>query len=833
MPAYQYTIKPIYPEILSSFETISHPDRLLKTHLDHCNQLSETLLENKQFSGSFFTFEQLNYWRKVLAYLHDMGKATNYFQYKIGTVALEKKELPDELYQSVESFIHDHGNALVKEIRENDKLANHARFGALFAYDLLKEEELLVRFIMSNIILAHHGNLPDFNADGEGRSKFLLDESGLAAFEKQIVHFRWESFNQIAGALNQPLSANAQKELTELFTKQSKLNRLIDKPLSQQKDAKLFLLQHLLFSLVLSADKGDMMLDLSATSTKYLANYLFEIDLVQNFKQSLFKDSIVKDIDIERESAFRDIAHNIVLHAQAHFFSITLPTGLGKTFAAYHAAILLQNSIHQSTGKVSRIIYCLPFTSVIDQNAAIFEKIALLGNVPDGYVAKHHYLANYPDAWDKYELTDSEAEYLTEGWEHPFIITTFVQLLETIFSDRNRVLRKFHNMAGSIIILDEVQNIPAKYHRAVDFIFSEMAEYLNVKFIFVTATQPYLVNTKPVLELTDPTQVKTRYYFENRNRINLDLSWLKKYSFKEQEFDVWYQHIKEFIEAHPDSSVLIITNTIKWSQQLYEKLKCDFGQRKRFYLSGSIIPYDRAPRIAEIQISLRNNEAPLLVSTQVVEAGVDIDFDYVWRDFAPLDSINQSAGRCNRNGIKQTGSVIVFNSGKAKQVYDTVLTDITKGIFMKMGDVVPEKAFYEMNQEYFREISNRISDKSDISSELIKHIKKMEVRTLASKFQLIPYRPDEVNIFMPINDEAAQIWQKYTATFAIEERFERKKAMKKIQPMLTKFITKIAKSQYNVSGDIKPLYYEPNWELYYDREMGVMKNNPESKTVFI
>ncbi|MBK8562487.1 MAG: DEAD/DEAH box helicase family protein [Saprospiraceae bacterium] len=168
------------------------------------------------------------------------------------------------------------------------------------------------------------------------------------------------------------------------------------------------------------------------------------------------------------------------------FFSITLPTGFGKTFCAYNAAFLLQKKFATANdGSVPRIIYALPFTSVIDQN--------------DDYLSlpNKHY--------DEQELQNDEPEYLAEGWEQEVVVTTFVQLLEGIFTNRNRSLRKFHNMTNAVILLDEVQNVPAKYFEAIELVFKAMAEYFNTKFIFITATQPFLfANEKEVLESDRP-----------------------------------------------------------------------------------------------------------------------------------------------------------------------------------------------------------------------------------------------------------------------------------------------------------------------------------------
>ena len=163
---------------------------------------------------------------------------------------------------------------------------------------------------------------------------------------------------------------------------------------------------------------------------------------------------------------------------------------------------------------------CLPFTSIIDQNATILEEIFkkyttnVNNDLNNNWIAKHHYLSSYNDCYDNTKLEDSEAEYLTVGWEQEVIVTTFVQFLESIFTNQNKSLRKFHNICNSIIVLDEVQNIPAKYFEVIEVVFRKLSSYFGTKFIFVTATQPFLfADNDHIVELTDPDYKKTHYYF--------------------------------------------------------------------------------------------------------------------------------------------------------------------------------------------------------------------------------------------------------------------------------------------------------------------------------
>lgn len=319
------------------------------------------------------------------------------------------------------------------------------------------------------------------------------------------------------------------EKIKEKYISPRQINKTKTK-LEQENNPKYFFLQHYLFSLLLSADKGDMMLKKKDDRWTILKeNQLFDLGMIGFYKNATLKKG-QKAIDIDREDAYQQIAINAKKHCRANIFSITLPTGLGKTFSAYNAAIILQNEfVEDSEGKRPRIIYCLPFTSIIDQNSAIITDIVeRFGNgfSPD-MIAKYHHLSNYNETYNNNEIEISEAEYLTEGWEQEFIVTTFVQLLESIFTNQNRALRKFHNMTNAIIVLDEVQNIPPKYYEAIELVFTKMAEYFNTNFVFVTATQPILFSKTKIIELTNVSGERRKYYFEKLERIVIDQKNIK------------------------------------------------------------------------------------------------------------------------------------------------------------------------------------------------------------------------------------------------------------------------------------------------------------------
>ncbi|MDI3548461.1 MAG: CRISPR-associated endonuclease/helicase Cas3 [Halanaerobiales bacterium] len=216
---------------------------------------------------------------------------------------------------------------------------------------------------------------------------------------------------------------------------------------------------------------------------------------------------------------------------------------------------------------------------------------------------------------------------------------TFVQLLESILTNNNRSIKKFNNICNSIIVLDEVQAIPHKYWLLIKRVFREIADQFNCYFIFVTATMPLIFNEEKgeIKELaTDKVE-----YFMICDRIELDLSNYRE----EIDLDIFKKIIEADLKTeYPEKSFLFILNTIKSSIEIYNFIKHDLEYKNVIYLSKNLVTKELTKRIEKI----KNADEPLIVvSTQLVEAGVDIDFDRVYRDFAPLDSINQSCGRCN------------------------------------------------------------------------------------------------------------------------------------------------------------------------------------------
>ena len=797
---------------------LSHPDRTLKEHLDSCNLISKQLLDGKTITNEFYTKNVLEELRLALVYFHDFGKATDHFQARIIGAINESQNFDfKEVHNNyIGWFTENKLKKALSELKVNDQLRRHAGIGSYFFLSIYENNDAIIELIGLQIIKRHHGNLDNFS-----RSAFIIDEQLEKLYNQQIERLEFNLYQKVLEK-KYKIDSSKWENILNSFRKHRKISQKLNS-LDENDDYKYFFLQHFLFSLLLSADKGDVILSNKNTIKD---NQLIANHSIDNYKNVKFFKEEKKPIDYARQQAYTDIQENILAHSDNDFFSITLPTGMGKTLSAYNAAIRLQNHLQTSN---YRIIYCLPFTSIIDQNEEILSEILEINELDNSLLSKHHHLSSLKGNYREHTLTYSEAEYLTEGWEHELVVTTFVQLLNSIFTNRNRRIRKFHNITNSIIILDEVQNIPPKYYKLIQVTFTEMAKFFKTKFILVTATQPTIF--REVVELTDPSRDKTKRYFSDLNRMEIQKTLLNKGCISLDDFN---SILYEDIRINEDKSFLIICNTIKNSQDVFKFL----SQRTDdalLYLSSSILPVYRKKVIDQIKNNTKKKTRQIIISTQVVEAGVDIDLDIVYRDFAPLDSINQSAGRCNRNGVNNKGIVKLFDTGKAKLIYDSVLLSITKNILSKYDDIIAESNLYELNSKYFDKVKSAVQEENPTSEKLLKYMLRLQLKNLDDDFELIKNEDRHYNVFIHCNCKTAKdIWIEYLECQKIENLYQRKRAVKILKPKLLQYVTKFPKYDFVPPEEQidDTIIYLKEWHNHYSIEFGYRVSQDNSQTAF-
>jgi CRISPR-associated endonuclease/helicase Cas3 len=426
-----------------------------------------------------------------------------------------------------------------------------------------------------------------------------------------------------------------------------------------------------------------------------------------------------------------DIFQQCLDKAQASpgFFSLTVPTGGGKTlsgmaFALAHAA--------QPQHKLRRIIVVIPYLSIIEQNAAQYRRV--LDPENRGIVIEHHSAVNVPEdtseSRPRAPFEKHPDEYAAENWDAPVIVTTSVQFIESMFANQTSRCRKLHNIAHAVVIFDEVQTLPSHLLNPLLNVFRELRDHYGVSFVFSTATQPAFRH-RP-LSLTEgfksdeiePIIQDTGKIFCGLRRVSIQLP-------KPDETTGW--------DALGDQmalreQALCVVNIRRHAYDLWEKLRQTVLQKEReavFHLSSAMcaehrndkLGTDHDPEPGTIRYRLRNNLPCRLVSTQLIEAGVDVDFPIVWRALGPLDSIVQAAGRCNRenllrdtSGKPALGKVIVFrpeDNTLPSGVYRTA-TDITASLLAHVDAdalAIDDKLF----ERYFDQLYQLVPTDQEIS----------------------------------------------------------------------------------------------------------------------
>lgn len=336
-------------------------------------------------------------------------------------------------------------------------------------------------------------------------------------------------------------------------------------------------------------------------------------------------------------------------------FTLSAPTGSGKTLSML--AFALAHAV--ANPELRRIVIAIPYVSIIEQTAKIYRD--LLGPVfGPHYVLEHHSLAD-PGGNDVSgemdDATRNHARLLTENWDAPVVVTTNVQLLESLFSNRPARCRKLHRLARSVILFDEVQTLPPGLSVPTLAGLSRLAERYGSTVVFSTATQPAFDHLREAVRAHsrhgwDPAELvpSTLGLFGRSRRVVFE--W-------EHETEISWTALAERVAACP--RVLVIVNLKRHARELLDALRARTGDEGLYLLTTNLCPAHREQVLARVKARLDQPEtACRLVATQCVEAGVDIDFPRVFRAFGPLEAIAQAAGRCNRKGELDQGVVTVF-----------------------------------------------------------------------------------------------------------------------------------------------------------------------------
>ena len=362
-------------------------------------------------------------------------------------------------------------------------------------------------------------------------------------------------------------------------------------------------------------------------------------------------------------------------------YTLTAPTGTGKTLALLHFALR-----HCLKHGKKRIIIALPFLTLAEQNADTYSKI-----IPN--VLVDHSQSDLPE----------ESRELAARWSAPVIITTSVRFFETLFSDRPAGCRKLHNIADSVVVFDEAQSLPANLTSATLRAVNELCSRYRTTMVFSTATQPDFAARKDLDWVPREILPEHKELFEALKRV--DVEW-------RLEHEMPLEAIAE--EMAGRDSVCAIVNLRRHARQIAAALTQRCPEDTVFFLTTDLCPAHRSRQIERIRQRLRQKQPCRVVATQCIEAGVDLDFETLYRALAPLDAIIQAAGRCNRNGCDSMGRVIVFRPEDSRMPYPD---DWYNNAAVTVQEMNPPFSIHDPEniRDYYRRLFDGTADKPELT----------------------------------------------------------------------------------------------------------------------
>ena len=553
-------------------------------------------------------------------------------------------------------LLHDLGKyrdefqAYLRRERKAGADTHHAIYGAAHAFT---NEMLPQAFAVGG----HHAGLPDQHD-----------------LHSSVESTKYQAIQRAKGLLRL-----LNDELGELPTARSSL---IDEAIQRQDILCLEFASRMIFSTLVDADRLDTahwpkQVAADDELTRHNADELLGKVLAERERKRGSKPTGEKDAALRRLR--NDVFDACILAATLNpgFFSLTVPTGGGKTLSAMAFALA-----HAKAYGLRRVIVVIPFLSIIEQNARVYREA--LG---DDAILEHH--SSAPEPSDADEEEKAALESATENWDAPIVVTTSVQFLESLFADKPAKCRKLHRIAKSVVILDEIQTLPTHLLGPVLNVFRELQRNYGVSFVFSSATQPAFLRTA---QLPDGfTAEEMREIAPEPPKLFQALRRVDYHFPKPDEPLDWPELAQQLAAQH---QALCVVNLRRHAATVWEEVRRFVSEDEKmaaFHLSSSMCAQHRLDVLDRVRRLLATGCPCRLVSTQLIEAGVDVDFPAVWRAMGPLDSIVQVAGRCNREGRLpdgQFGQVHVFtpadNGLPRGRLYQTatgfsgtILADIT------------------------------------------------------------------------------------------------------------------------------------------------------------
>lgn len=691
----------------------------------------------------------------------------------------------DELGKQVKLF---HDIAKLKNnfqiyIRDtsNDKLdKNHSLLSAYFFLLNSKFDEVPTIFGFLAIV-SHHGNVVNLMTLAREANKFFKNQKEL------------EQWDEVAGAAkNIKIYSGLSTKKDEFLDRAEKLRQYL--VLSQYRHKftyEDFINFKSLYSNLIYSDKFEAIFGIPKQQTKYIPIDVLESDiqnLSPNEKRDAFRNFVLNNFDKERK-----------------LFTLTAPTGYGKTLTALNFALKFNKP---------RIIYALPFTSIIDQTYDIVAKIYKNSDI---LVSKAHHKTTIGEENLTKEDRYSKIKFLMESFSGEINITTLYQLIFALFGNKNKDNVKFNQLKNSVVIIDEAQAIPYNFRKDFILLCEIISQRLDTIFIFMSATMP-------VIKSENFKEISNLDYFAKQDRYVI--KWL----------DIGGEDrlLEKICEAASDKNTLVVVNTIKKAQELFTKLRDKFNC---FCLNGYMYDDHKRATIEAVRCAIDKSKVDplaskiLLISTQSIEAGVDLDFDIGFREVSPISSIIQTAGRINRHFGEICGELYVFP--EISKFTNLIYGDLYKVSGAILSDLkqkeVRESEILEISNLYFQKISNQLEN-LHIKSE----IEKLEFENINQKIedimndnykQTIIIEPEE-NFIKDFEARIFEIKNSPNEKFTIRDLFKNqiRKLSKFSINVALKDMNKLMPNLKQING-LKDMFYLPFGSSYfYSAECGLKKD---------
>ena len=663
----------------------------------------------------------------------------------------------------------------------NDKLdKNHSLLSAYFFLLNSKFDEIPTLFGFLAIV-SHHGDVVNLMTLAREANKFFKNQKEL------------EQWDEVAGAAkNIKIYSELSTKKDEFLDRAEKLRQYL--VLSQYRHKftyEDFINFKSLYSNLIYSDKFEAIFSMPKQQSKDIPIDVLESD-IQNLPPN------------EKRDAFRNFVLNN-FDENYKLFTLTAPTGYGKTLTALNFALKFNKP---------RIIYALPFTSIIDQTYDIVAKIYKNSDI---LVSKAHHKTTIGEE----NLTDedrySKIKFLMESFSGEINVTTLYQLIFALFGNKNKDNVKFNQLKNSVVIIDEAQAIPYNFRKDFILLCEIISQRLGTIFIFMSATMP-------VIKSENFKEISNLDYFSKQDRYVI--KWL--------DIGGEDELLEKICEAASDKNTLVVVNTIKKAQELFTKLRDKFSC---FCLNGYMYDDHKRATIEAVRCAIDKSKVDplaskiLLISTQSIEAGVDLDFDVGFREVSPISSIIQTAGRVNRHFRATSGELYVFP--EISKFTNLIYGDLYKVSGAILSDFkqkeVRESKILEISNLYFQKISNQLEN-LHIKSE----IEKLEFENINQKIedimndnykQTIIIEPEE-NFIKDFEAKIFEIKNSPNEKFTIRDLFKNhiRKLSKFSINVALKDMNKLMPNLKQING-LKDMFYLPFGSSYfYSAECGLKKD---------